>query len=218
MSEQNVNQSNVNEERDVKFLDKHGLHTVWGKTKEYIDTQDAKLNEKKIDKVHDAEDEVPVFDEHGNLKSSSKTIVDHKYDPVTGEVIAEYEGNIVTGHAVEEALEALDAKKADKVKGSLGEDLTGKVVLSDSNGNPESSGRVVVDDPYEIDPETGEHVVDPETGDPIVDYDKFKENIPTGQAVVDVIDDLVNRKDADVESIDGRNVNVRVVEVNGAIT
>ena len=216
MSEQNVNQSNVNEERDVKFLDKHGLHTVWDKAKKYIDAQDAKLNEKKIDKVHGAEDEVPVFDEHGNLKSSSKTIVEHKFDPVTGEVIAEYEGNIVTGHAVEEALDdldegiqeeldALDAKKADKVKGSLGEDLTGKVVLSDAAGNLASSGKTVMDSA-------------PVDAEGHVDYTVFNGNIPSGQAVVDAIEDLVNRKDADVTSDDGRNVQVRVVEENGAIT
>jgi len=217
MSEQNVNQSNVNEERDVKFLDKHGLHTVWYKAKKYIDAQDAKLNEKKIDKVHGAEDEVPVFDDHGNLKSSTKTIVEHKYDPVTGEVIADYEGNLVTGHAVEEALDdldesiqeeidALDTKKADKVKkGNPDEDLTGKVVLSDAAGNLVSAGKTVMNSA-------------PVDAEGHVDYTVFNGNIPSGKAVVDAIEDLVNRKDADVTSIDGRNLNVRVVEENGAIT
>ena len=210
----------ANENEKTVYVGQAGVQKLW----ERVVERDVVLDEKKIDKVIDAEGNVPVFLANGNIADSDKHIVTAKYDDVSGEVRSDYEGNLVTGHAVEEAvtaavedlgddiqdkLDALDAAKADKV---AGENLAGKVVISMADGNPESSGRTIVDDVQ---------VVDPVTQETSIDYQTFNENIPTGNAVLDVVTDQIGiAVDSLDSSVSGNstNVSVTVTETNGKLT
>ena len=170
MSETNQNNSQ-NPQRDVKFLDKHGLSHFWHNAKDYIDYHDSL----KIDKVTGAEGNIPVLDGTGNLEDTGMHLVsdsssqDYATNPVTGSAVDEVVDAL--GDEVDELLEG----KADKAVPSA----AGNVPTLDAGGNLADSGYGIADD-----------VADPVTH--VIDYETFRENIPTGQAVEQVIDDKVS--------------------------
>ena len=133
----------ANETEKNVYVGKEGVQKLW----ERVVERDVALDRKKVDKVPDAvTGNIPVFVEGGNMSDSSLHVVSAKYDD-EGQVLPDYEGNIVTGHAVDEAIDdlgielqdeidTLKAAKADKVTGATNGNLAGL----DASGNLTDSG------------------------------------------------------------------------------
>ena len=104
----------ANETEKNVYVGKEGVQKLWKRVVE--------RDRKKVDKVPDAvPGNIPVFVDGGNISDSSLHVVSAKYDD-EGQVLPDYEGNIVTGHAVDEAINDLGVElhyeinnKADKL-------------------------------------------------------------------------------------------------------